>query len=308
VTSHVVVGTVKKVNHMMTDGLISAKTIKTVVFDEADTLLGKTDEYNLCKNMCTARLTEAQPLFFSATFTPAIKALIETDFLAQRKTPTPLNVIQLVVEKDQEGVINRDMLFQCAVDCQQKDENGQPMGKFQALVQMYGYLSIGVSLVFVRTKADANRIAQQLFDLGNRPLLLTGDTEKSERDKLFRTFRDTEDYNVCICTDILGKGVDIPKLNMVINYDLPDEKDEATGKFRISTTAYLQRGGRSTRAGSKGILINLIDGPQDAADLQFIERHYYGDVEPNSIIKVVPQDEDGEFSLENLKSMISEFL
>ena len=59
---------------MLKDGLISPRSVKTVVFDEADTLLGSSvDGYNQCKELCSKRLKDAQVLFFSATFTEELK-------------------------------------------------------------------------------------------------------------------------------------------------------------------------------------------------------------------------------------------
>mmetsp|Transcript_19372 Transcript_19372/g.44829 ORF Transcript_19372/g.44829 Transcript_19372/m.44829 type:complete len:306 (+) Transcript_19372:55-972(+) len=304
---------------MLKDGLISPRSVKTVVFDEADTLLGSdVDGYNQCKELCSKRLKDAQVLFFSATFTEELKMRVRTDFLQpQGKPPTPLNVISLVVTEKQEGVIDANMLCQCAVDCMQKGETGGPIGKFDALREMYQTLDMsGGTLVFVRTKVDAATIHRGLHDLGMKPCLITGDTEKgpgpNQRDGIFKRFRDTEEFNVCICTDLLGKGVDITKVTIIINYDLPDEKDQNTGHFKVSTTSYLQRGGRSTRGGSKGVLINLCNGENDMNDVRTIERHFFGQAVdesgPNSVIKLIPPNEAGEFETENLQNLIKDFL
>mmetsp|Transcript_37580 Transcript_37580/g.101903 ORF Transcript_37580/g.101903 Transcript_37580/m.101903 type:complete len:374 (-) Transcript_37580:321-1442(-) len=372
---------------MLKDGLISPRSVKTVVFDEADTLLGSdVDGYNQCKELCSRRLKDAQVLFFSATFTEELKMRVRTDFLQpQGKPPTPLNVISLVVTEKQEGVIDANMLCQCAVDCMQKGETGGPIGKFDALREMYQTLDMsGGTLVFVRTKVDAATIHRGLHDLGMKPCLITGDTEKgpgpNQRDGIFKRFRDTEEFNVCICTDLLGKGVDITKVTIIINYDLPDEKDQVgtvgavgtvgtlrpdppllpppthhlsidystyqptnptpachpccinvctshprssppptiinttqnTGHFKVSTTSYLQRGGRSTRGGSKGVLINLCNGDNDMNDVRTIERHFFGQAVdesgPNSVIKLIPPNEAGEFETENLQNLIKDFL
>ena len=99
-----------------------------------------------------------------------------------------------------------------------------------------------------------------------------------------------------------------PKVTIIINYDIPDEKDESTGQFRTSTTSYLQRGGRSTRGGSKGVLITLCDDDRDINDVRSIERHFFGPVEPNSVIKLIDPADDGSFETDNLNALIKEFL
>ena len=184
-----------------------------MVFDEADTLLGEVDNYNMCKELASRRLMHAQTLFFSATFTEELKTRVRTDFLK-----TPLNAISLVVTEKQEGVIDPDMLCQCVVDCRQSGDNGQPIGKFGALQEMYTTLDMsGGTLVFCRTRAGVDTVYQALCELGMKPCKLTGNTEKGsgpdQRNGLFKRFRDTEEFNVCICTDILGKGVDITKVS-----------------------------------------------------------------------------------------------
>ena len=99
-----------------------------------------------------------------------------------------------------------------------------------------------------------------------------------------------------------------PKVTIIINYDIPDEKDESTGQFRTSTTSYLQRGGRSTRGGSKGVLITLCDDDRDINDVRSIERHFFGPVEPNSVIKLIDPADDGSFETDNLNALIKESL
>ena len=168
---------------MINDGLINPLTIKTLVLDEADSLLSNVDDYNMIQDLCCKKLrvsgecphaarvacsrrlsacragardsraragarpappacplggavcwraTEsltafspsppshirttpqnAQPLFFSATFGPQTVTRIKTDFLAQRATPTRLNVISLKVAGEQEGRMNDNVLQVC---------------------------------------------------------------------------------------------------------------------------------------------------------------------------------------------------
>ena len=97
----------------------------------------------------------------------------------------------------------------------------QAIGKAKALEEMYTTLALGNTLVFVNTRKNAATVATTLQNLGHKPLLLTGEVPKDERDGLFKRFRDSEEFNVCVCTDgLLGKGVDITKVNWTL-IDLP---------------------------------------------------------------------------------------
>lgn len=303
VNAHVVVGTVGKINSMLSNKQIVGNSVKIVVFDEADSLLHRADEYNMCKALCEEKLVSAQPLFFSATFTEQLKARIRSEFLhGRRKKPTPLNSISLITEHaDQEGLIDECLLFNVAIDCAcHKD------GKFGVLTEIYQFCDTsGVTLIFVETRATAHALERRLQAMNFAPLVLTGDIPKDERLRKFDQFKNGNEFNVCICTNVLALGIDITKITMVINYDLPTTRNDRNETV-TSFEAYLQRGGRSTRAGSRGILMNLVHG--DMGRLREIEDHFWRGCTPNSKIQLVPPDEDNEFEIENLKAMIRGFL
>lgn len=299
IIAHVAVGTVGKVTGLLNDGLIKGKEVKILVFDEADSLLSRADEYNICQTLCTKRVPNAQPLFFSATFTDQLKERIRNDLLGRRRA---MNSISLVTEHaDQEGLIDDSTLFMSCVDCSVHSD-----GKFGILVEIYSFLDLsGATLIFVETKRTAAALAQRLFDMSYSPLVLTGDTPKEQRLPLFNEFRNGDNFNVCICTNVLAMGIDISKITMVINYDLPTTRN-AAGDTVTHFEAFLQRGGRSTRGGSRGILINLVEG--DMQRLLEIENHFWRSAEPFSKIQQVALDEDNNFDVEVLKRMISEFM
>ena len=79
------------------------------------------------------------------------------------------------------------------------------------------------------------------------------------------------------------------------------------GSLVLSPQLYLQRGGRTARAGAKGVYISLLEGQNDVSAVRTIERHFYPEAPEGSVIQLVPPDEEGKFDSDILDAMIKEF-
>ena len=96
------------------------------------------------------------------------------------------------------------------------------------------------------------------------------DMDWADRDQVMRRFR-RGDQHILLATDLVSWGIDIPGLKVVINFDVPFEKDE-DGFFKASKETYLHRIGRTGRFDTKGIAINLIKGGASAKqELKYLE-------------------------------------
>ncbi len=98
----------------------------------------------------------------------------------------------------------------------------------------------GAVLVFAKTKHSTEKIAKNLKRDGIKAEALNGDLRQSKRDKVMRNFRENK-FRVLIATDIASRGLDVPHLQHVINYDLPQVAED-----------YIHRIGRTARAGASG--------------------------------------------------------
>lgn len=103
-------------------------------------------------------------------------------------------------------------------------------------------------LVFTRTKAIADRLTQEVNQAGFRAAAIHGDLDQIERQKALLDFR-TAKIDILIATDVAARGIDVPDITHVINYDMPVEAE-----------AYIHRVGRTGRAGARGVALSLCVG------------------------------------------------
>ena len=129
-------------------------------------------------------------------------------------------------------------------------------------------MTIGKSIVFVGTVNDAEMVYRTLSNAGYTCSVLHGRVEGAQRDVTMEAFRNGES-NVLITTNVLARGVDVDDVCLVINYDVPVDKDR-----NPDFETYLHRIGRTGRFGRKGTAINLIDDERSLHVLAEIEKHF----------------------------------
>lgn len=117
----------------------------------------------------------------------------------------------------------------------------------------------GSVLLFVRTRRNARKVAQVLRQMGHRAAEIHADRSLSQRKEAMRGFK-TGEYRVLVATDIAARGIDVTGIELVINYDLPDDPEN-----------YVHRIGRTGRAGHEGHAITLAT-PDQGQDVRSIER------------------------------------
>lgn len=123
--------------------------------------------------------------------------------------------------------------------------------KYKALVEHLSRRE-GSVIVFVKTKHGADRMATKLQRDGHKAEAIHGDLKQSKRDRVIADFRDKE-YRILVATDVAARGLDIPHIEHVINYDLPQVAED-----------YIHRIGRTARAGKTGEAVVFV-APEDGA-------------------------------------------
>ncbi|GKY95416.1 hypothetical protein MPSEU_000503100 [Mayamaea pseudoterrestris] len=257
--AHLVVGTPGKVVDWLKRRLINSKTIKVFVLDEADHMV---DEGGHRANSLLIKKVlpkNCQCLFFSATFPEEVVKF------ATKMVDKPDKIL---IEDGPEFLV-LDVIKQLWIDTR-----GYQGGKLAFLADIYSLLTIGQSIVFVGTVRDADMVHQTLADNGFTCSVLHGRVEGAMRDVTMEAFRNGES-NVLITTNVLARGVDVDNVCLVVNYDIPCDKD---GNPDFET--YLHRIGRTGRFGRKGTAINLVDDERSLQILSAIERYFAkGDTE-----------------------------
>ena len=235
----VVVGTPGRIMDHLRRGTLSLEHIKMVVLDEADIMLdmGFVEDMEYILDLMPA---ERQTALFSATMSPRISALARK-YLRDPK--------QLSVSHEKLTVTEiRQVCYEV-------------LGphKLDALTRILDMEMPSSAIIFARTKRDAGELADQLAGLGYVAEPIHGDLSQMDRDRVMRRFRDGV-VELLVATDVAARGLDIPDVSHVINFDVPTDPE-----------AYVHRIGRTGRAGKKGEAITLVT-PRERGALRLIER------------------------------------
>ena len=185
----------------------------------------------------------SQICLFSATLPEEILVLTK-NFMNE-----PVNVLVKHEELTLEGI------QQFFVNVQHSD------WKYDVIVDLYDTINVNQCIIYINSKQRIIDMYRKLCD-NNFPVeYITGDRLGNERKTIMEDFRSGK-MRILLSTDLLARGIDIQQLSLVINYDLPREKE-----------TYIHRIGRSGRYGGKGVAINLI-GDRDIEYLKHIESYY----------------------------------
>tara|TARA_B100001094_G_scaffold331574_1_gene400390 strand:- start:1077 stop:2204 length:1128 start_codon:yes stop_codon:yes gene_type:complete len=224
---HIVIGTPGRVLDMINRRELPTVNIKTIVFDEADEILSYGFKENIYEIVQSIPKT-CQICLFSATLPEEIVELT-TKFMEEPE--------KVLVKNEQ---LTLEGIQQFFVNVKHND------WKYDVIVDLYDTINVGQCIIYFNNK---NKILETYDKLmkDNYPVgYITGDRTVQERNDIMTNFREGH-IRVLLSSDLLARGIDIQQLSLVINYDLPREKE-----------TYIHRIGRSGRYGRKGVAINLI--------------------------------------------------
>lgn len=144
--------------------------------------------------------------------------------------------------------------------------------KYDVLVKFYGLLTIGSSIIFVKTRETAAQIERRMVAEGHKVVSLTGAYEGAQRDSIIDAFR-LGQAKVLIATNVLARGIDVQSVSMVVNYDVPDMMVRP-GQFIADPQTYLHRIGRTGRFGRVGVAVTFISSRKDWEMLMEIQKYF----------------------------------
>jgi len=239
---HVIVGTPGRILDMINRKYLYTDKIKMLIFDEADEILShgfKDTIYNIVQTIPK----DTQVCLFSATLPKDVLELTEK-FMDEPE--------RILVKKEQ---LTLEGIQQFYVNVKHSD------WKYDVIADLYDIINVGQCIIYINNKSKILEINQRLLSDNFPVSYITGDRTAEERKQIMNDFRAGQ-IRILLSTDLLARGIDIQQLSLVINYDLPKEKE-----------TYIHRIGRSGRYGRKGVAINLIS-ERDVEELKFIESFY----------------------------------
>lgn len=248
----IVSGTPGRVLDVIKRRNLATRSVKMLILDEADELMTKGFKeqiYDIYRHLPSS----VQVVVVSATLT---KEVLE---MTSKFTTDP---VKILVKKED---VSLEGISQYKVQCEKEE------WKFDTLCDLYDSLTITQAVIFCNTKVKVTWLAEQLRKANFAVVAMHGDMKQDERDSIMSDFRSGKS-RVLISTDVWARGIDVQQVSLVINYDLPIDKEN-----------YIHRIGRSGRFGRKGVAINLLTS-SDTPAIKDLERHY------RIRIREMPQD------------------
>lgn len=219
--AHILVATPGRLLDLMQHRYLSLKSVTAAVLDEADKMLDM-GFYKDVRKILDSLKGLKQMCMFSATIS---REVMDIGWLYQRD---PEEITVLPVE-DSEPKIE-----QYSIQCIGRE-------KIEIILRLMKQFSVSRAIIFCNIKYTTGMVAEQLHAQGLNTACLHGDMRQSERNKIMEQYKEGK-IDILVATDVAARGIDVSDIQVVFNYDIPQEND-----------AYLHRIGRTGRAKKEGI-------------------------------------------------------
>jgi len=244
-SAHVVIGTNGRISHMIKEKRLNLYSIKFIILDEADELLadGLNEKIKFIFDKCSDGI---QCCMVSATYPPHI-------FNISKKIMD--NPVKVLLKNSEVAV---DLISQFYVNVEKEDL------KFDTLLDLYSLVSTSQAIIFCNSVEKVDWLKENLEKNNFVITCIHGKMNQKERETIVKEFRDGK-TRILLTTDLLSRGIDIPLVNLVINYDLPINKEN-----------YIHRIGRCGRFNKKGVSITMVkmEDPSDVKLFNKLKYHY----------------------------------
>ena len=223
---HIIIGTPGRLNDLLNRGALRLTDISVFVLDEADRMLDM-GFVNDIRKIASILPEDRQTLCFSATMTPTIQTLVH-DFM---KNP---EVVSVRTGETSDHVEQ---------DIMEAHDKAHKIELLEALLQKDEFEKV---LVFGETKFGVQRLSDNLRKSGIPSEAIHGNKSQSQRQRALKAFK-TDNVKVLVATDVAARGLDIPDVTHVINFDQPNSYDD-----------YVHRIGRTGRGGKTGKALTFV--------------------------------------------------
>ena len=246
---HVVVGTPGRVIDHIERGNLELIGVESVVLDEADEMLEMGFRQDIETILAKTPL-QRQTLLFSATMPSEIKQIAGK----YQKNPKFIKI----TDKKQNIPKIRQYAFKCSIK-----------EKFEGLARLIEAYGVNHALIFCNTKKSVDYVAKHLKKQEFLVDSLHGDMTQKTRDKVMNKFRNGN-IRILVATDVAARGLDIDDVDVIVNYDVPQNHDD-----------YIHRIGRTARAGKNGMAFMLVSKD---------EHSRFNNIKKNNKVKIIEKE------------------
>lgn len=240
--AHVAVGTPGRIYDMICRGALRVRDLKTIVLDEADQMLERGFKEQIIDILQSGVPKDVQVAIFSATLSE------EAVEIAHKFMREPTKIL---VKRDE---LTLDGIRQFYIEMEEE-------WKFDTLCDLYDTIKISQAIIYCGSRRKVEWLEEKLTSADFKVSAIHGSMDQKERDAIVEDFRNGGS-RVLVSTDLLARGIDVQQVSLVLNFDIPRDKEN-----------YIHRIGRSGRFGRKGVAINFVT-KQTWPDLKDIIEYY----------------------------------
>ncbi|VDK82909.1 unnamed protein product [Litomosoides sigmodontis] len=262
IEEQIIIGTPGKMLDWVTKlKVIDPSKVICLVLDEADVMIsqqGHQDQSIRLHNELERSGAKYQSLLFSATYDETVRSFADSIIK---------DAVNITLRRDEQTLKN---IKQYYVKCANREE------KYEAVINLYGGLTIASAIIFCYTRKSAEWLAERMVRRGHDVTVLHGEMTIEDRARTIEQFKDSV-FKVLITTNVCARGIDVSQVSVVINYDPPvTYSDNPQPDYET----YIHRIGRTGRFGKAGIAINLVSDDFSLSIVQRIGDYFGVTIEP----------------------------
>ena len=240
----IIVGTPGRVLDLANRNVLNLSKVKHFVLDECDRLLAEVDMRRDVQNIFKLTPHDKQVMMFSATLDKEVRPI------CKKFCQDPM---EIYVDDDTKLTLHG--LTQYFVKLEENEKN-------RKLNELLDEIEFNQCVIFVSKPQRAKQLSKLLEDINFPSICIYGGMPQAQRIERFKAFKEFKS-RILVTTDLFGRGIDIERVNVVINYDFTDQSDQ-----------YLHRVGRAGRFGTKGLAISFISRKEDEDILQQVQSRF----------------------------------
>lgn len=247
-TPHIIVGTPGRLKQLAKEGDLKLGGVRHFIIDECDKVLDNIEMRSDVQGLFKGTPHDKQVMMFSATLAAEVRPV------CKKFMTDPMEIYV-----DDEAKLTLHGLVQHYIMLDEASKN-------RKLNDLLDALDFNQVVIFVKSVARAKELNKLLVECNFPSICIHSAMKQEERLAVYKQFKEGQ-KRILVATDLVGRGIDIERVNIVINYDMPENAD-----------SYLHRVGRAGRFGTKGLAITFVASATDSETLNSVQERFEVDI------------------------------